>query len=99
MESQLNNRIKQFIPPLLLNYVKDFRNYYDFLKHSYLVKTNINLKNKHKGEKCFILGSGPSINDEDLKPLKNVKNLKLCVKINKQHWWSRCLESAFILEI
>ena len=71
MKSRLNNRIKQFIPPLLLNYVKDFRNYYDFLKHSYLVKTNINLKNKHKGKKCFILGSGPSINDEDLKPLKN----------------------------
>ena len=71
MKSRLKNSIKQFIPPLLLNYVKDFRNYYDFLKHSYLFKTNINLKNKHKGEKCFILGSGPSIKDEDLKPLKN----------------------------
>jgi hypothetical protein len=71
MKSRLKNSIKQFIPPLLLNYVKDFRNYYDFLKHSYLIKTNINLKNKHKGEKCFILGSGPSIKDEDLKPLKN----------------------------
>ena len=71
MKSRLKNSIKQFIPPLLLNYVKDFRNYYDFLKHSYLLKTNINLKNKHKGEKCFILGSGPSIKDEDLKPLKN----------------------------
>ena len=71
MKSRLKNSIKQFIPPILLNYVKDFRNYYDFLKHSYLIKTNINLKNKHKGEKCFILGSGPSIKDEDLKPLKN----------------------------
>ena len=71
MKSRLKNSIKQFIPPLLLNYVKDFRNYYDFLKYSYLIKTNINLKNKHKGEKCFILGSGPSIKDEDLKPLKN----------------------------
>ena len=71
MKSLLKNRIKQFLPPLLFNYVNDFRNYHDFLKHSNLIKTNINLKNKHKGEKCFILGSGPSINDEDLKPLKN----------------------------
>ncbi len=71
MKSHLKNRIKQFLPPLLFNYVNDFRNYHDFLKHSNLIKTNINLKNKHKGEKCFILGSGPSINDEDLKPLKN----------------------------
>jgi len=71
MKSHLKNRIKQFLPPLLFNYVNNFRNYHDFLKHSNLIKTNINLKNKHKGEKCFILGSGPSINDEDLKPLKN----------------------------
>jgi len=71
MKSHLKNRIKQFLPPFLFNYVNDFRNYHDFLKHRNLIKTNINLKNKHKGEKCFILGSGPSINDEDLKPLKN----------------------------
>ena len=71
MKSRLKNNIKQFTPPLFLNYVKDFRNYCDFLKHSSLIKTNIILKNKHKGERCFILGSGPSIKDEDLKPLKN----------------------------
>jgi hypothetical protein len=71
MKSSLNKRIKQFIPPLLLNYVKDCRNYYDFLRLGKLVKTNNNLKNKHKGEKCFILGSGPSIKDEDLTLLKN----------------------------
>ena len=71
MKSRLKNNIKQFTPPLFLNYVKDFRNYCDFLKHSSLIKTNIILKNKHKGERCFILGSSPSIKDEDLKPLKN----------------------------
>ena len=71
MKSHLKNRIKQFLPPLFLNYINDFRNFYDFLKHSNLIKTNINLKNKHEGKRCFILGSGPSINDEDLKPLKN----------------------------
>ena len=71
MESHQKNRIKQFLPPLFLNYINDFRNFYDFLKHSNLIKTNISLKNKHEGKRCFILGSGPSINDEDLKPLKN----------------------------
>ena len=29
------------------------------------------LRNIHKGKRCFILGSGPSINDEDLTILKN----------------------------
>ena len=53
MKSRLKNSIKQFIPPLLLNYVKDFRNYYDFLKHSYLIKTNINLKMDWKVVKSF----------------------------------------------
>jgi len=48
MKSRLKNNIKQFTPPLFLNYVKDFRNYCDFLKHSSLIKTNIILKNKHK---------------------------------------------------
>jgi hypothetical protein len=35
-----------------------------------LLNRNKELKNKYKGEKLFILGSGPSINDEDLSVLK-----------------------------
>ena len=34
-----------------------------------ILKRNRELKDKYKGEKCFILGSGPSINDEDLTQL------------------------------
>jgi hypothetical protein len=30
----------------------------------------LSLHNKHVGERCFIIGSGPSINDMDLTPLK-----------------------------
>lgn len=29
------------------------------------------LKDKHKGERCFIIGNGPSLNKMDLSPLKN----------------------------
>ena len=71
IHSPIKNRIKQFIPPILTNKIFYFRNYFIFLKYKDLLINNIKLKNIHKGEKCFILGSGPSINDEDLKPLKN----------------------------
>jgi len=30
-----------------------------------------NLKDKFKGERCFIIGNGPSLNKTDMKPLKN----------------------------
>lgn len=29
------------------------------------------LRNIHKGERCFIMGCGPSLNDQDLKPLED----------------------------
>ena len=71
MKLHLKNRIKQFSPPILLNIVKDYKNYYDYLKYKNIVKRNTDLKNIHAGNRCFLLGSGPSIKDEDLKPLKN----------------------------
>ena len=64
-------RIKQFIPPILTNKIIYFRNYFNFLKYKNLLLKNIQLNNKHKGKRCFILGSGPSIKNEDLIPLKN----------------------------
>ncbi len=36
-----------------------------------LVKNNSIFKNIHKGERCFILGNGPSLKDEDLSSLEN----------------------------
>jgi hypothetical protein len=44
-----------------------------FKHHKYyeLISKNIELKDIHKGKRCFILGSGPSIEKEDLKVLKN----------------------------
>jgi len=69
--SPIKNRIKHFIPPILTNNIIYFRNYFSFLKYKDLLIKNIKLKNIHKGDRCFILGSGPSIINEDLIPLQN----------------------------
>ncbi|WP_222862399.1 hypothetical protein, partial [Campylobacter concisus] len=62
---------KKIMPPILLNGLRYARSYIYFLKYKEVILKNINLKDKHKGKRCFILGSGPSIKSEDLKPLKN----------------------------
>ena len=71
IHSPKKNIIKQFIPPILTNNFIYFRNYFNFLRYKDLLLNNIKLKNKHEGERCFILGSGPSIINEDLIPLQN----------------------------
>ena len=71
MESKLKNSLKQFTPPIIVNKTKDLINYINFLKYKDIFKNNVELKDKHKGQRCFLLGSGPSIKDENLKPLKN----------------------------
>lgn len=40
-------------------------------KNRKIVSKNKELKNKHKGERCFILLNGPSIKNHDLSLLKN----------------------------
>ncbi|KIM06045.1 MAG: hypothetical protein KN64_00630 [Sulfurovum sp. AS07-7] len=63
--------IKSIVPPLLWDKLQYIRNYRHFVKYKGLIAKNIELKDIHKGKRCFILGSGPSIKKEDLKPLKN----------------------------
>lgn len=63
--------IKSLTPPLLWDKMMYLRSYKHFLKYKDLVAKNSELKDIHKGKRCFILGSGPSIKQEDLKPLKN----------------------------
>lgn len=41
------------------------------------IKRMLALKDKHKGERCFIIGNGPSIKDTDLILLKNEKTFGL----------------------
>lgn len=63
-------KIKPIIPPILLDKIIDLKNQNNFRNYKYLVAKNKKLKNIHLGERCFILGSGPSIKKQDLKPLK-----------------------------
>lgn len=37
---------------------------------SHGLMNNEELKNKHKGRRLFVVGNGPSINEQDLRPLK-----------------------------
>lgn len=48
-----------------LNY---YLHYYSIEK---LIRPNIELKNKHIGERCFIIGTGPSLNGIDLRKLES----------------------------
>ena len=41
-----------------------------YLKHREVLRTNCQLKNRHIGERCFILCNGPSVNEQDVRPLR-----------------------------
>ena len=69
--SNLERKLKKFIPPVIIDKLHYLKVYKNFLKYKNLVAKNIGLKNIHLGKRCFILGSGPSIKKEDLKPLEN----------------------------
>jgi hypothetical protein len=63
----------------------EFQHLYRRLRSPYLppefrqtFERNNKFHNIHMGERCFILGTGPSINKQDLKPLKN----ETCIAIS-----------------
>ncbi len=63
--------LKHFIPPFFLDKLQYMKAYLKFYSYKNLVKQNHIYKDIHKGERCFILGSGKSIDKEDLMPLKD----------------------------
>jgi len=67
----MKSLIKNLTPPIVWNEMVYLRNYVFFLKYKNLISKNTELKGIHKGKRCFILGSAPSIKKEGLKPLKN----------------------------
>jgi len=66
-----NTFLKSLIPPILLIKILKLRSYIKFLKFKEFISINDNLKDIHKGKRCFILGSGPSIKKENLLVLKD----------------------------
>ena len=65
------DRIKYLIPPFVTDFLISIKDFYFFYKFHNIVRNNEKFRNIHKGERCFILGSGPSISDHDLSKLKN----------------------------
>ena len=59
-------------------YIRILRHYRFYLKNKRNLDKNIELKNKYAGKRCFILGCGPSINTQDLTPLKD----ELCISVS-----------------
>ena len=59
----------------LLNFKRTSLNYRRLLRENAdakaLLGANVQLKDKHKGKRCFILGNGPSLKQEDLSALKD----------------------------
>ncbi len=66
--------IKQWIlPPAIYQYLIRYKKLVkDFFKYSSIdFQKNIELKNIHTDKRCFIVGTGPSIKDQDLTLLKD----------------------------
>lgn len=67
----MKNFIKKIIPPLLWEFLVGLKTYVSIFKYKKLLSKNIALKDLHKGKRCFILGSGPSIKKQNLGHLKD----------------------------
>jgi hypothetical protein len=62
---------KWLIPPEMWNHAYKWKGEFASRLHGEILKSNLQLKNSHKGERCFIIGNGPSLKYVDLKMLKN----------------------------
>lgn len=61
----------------------------DSYRHYREILQDLNLKNRHKGERCFIIGTGPSLKVEDLERLKNEVTFasnKIYLLFDKTKW-------------
>lgn len=50
---------------------RKFYSCYSYFRNKSILDKNKELKNKYLGERCFVIGHGPSINQQDLTKLKN----------------------------
>jgi hypothetical protein len=70
----MNKYIKAALPFGLVKHIQK-RDYMKSLMPSKeisdVIRENEKFKDIHKGQRCFIVGTGPSINTQDLLPLKN----------------------------
>jgi hypothetical protein len=63
--------LKQIVPPFIDNIYFNLKMIYYFQKYKKIVSKNKLWQNKFKGERCFLLGSGPSVLSQNLKLIKD----------------------------
>lgn len=63
--------IKDWLPPAVIRLLQNTYVQLNSQKYKDIIQKNSEFKNKHIGERCFILGSGPSLKKEDLTILEN----------------------------
>lgn len=75
MRKHILNASDWLLPPAifrLLSYYKPSTVAF-YLSHLDLLRANRQLHNRHAGERCFILCNGPSVNEQDIRPLRGEK--------------------------
>lgn len=65
------HKIKYFLPPIFTRSLNSLKSFYEYLPYRKLLSKNNYFKDLHVGKRCFILGSGPSVNDFNLKYLND----------------------------
>jgi hypothetical protein len=70
---QLLNFIDWVLPPKIFQLLTYYRPaaLWFALAHHNVLRANKALFNRHRGERCFVLCNGPSVKQQDIRPLKN----------------------------
>jgi hypothetical protein len=74
----MRSQISRFIPPIFGDVLHNSRMCFQHRKVRHIVAKNSVLRGLHKGRRCFILATGPSIQQQDLTPLKD----ELCISVS-----------------
>ncbi len=61
--------IKYFLSPFMLHQLRYAKHFIHYIKHQNKVAENKKYRNIHRGERCFIIGSGPSMAKTDISAL------------------------------
>lgn len=84
LKLEITNAARSLTPPFLWKAVVELKDFANSLSSTavekkQLLKKNSRLKNIHSGKRIFILGTGPSIREQNLLPLKN----EICIGLNE----------------
>ncbi|AXH98434.1 hypothetical protein DV702_01155 [Sporosarcina sp. PTS2304] len=78
----------------ITNNILDYKTFDFLIVQQNLLNKNNKLKDKYQGERCFVVGNGPSLNNQDLSYLKDEETIMMnnfqkneeLVKLNSKYW-------------